>query len=73
MKQHSKDIQKERNVKIACIQKPEKKLSKKLQQEANRAKRKMWGFDPTTRRSEHPKAYCRSKSRRWKKDEADIL
>ena len=41
---------------------PKQKLSKKMQRELNRAKRKTWGaLNPATRKPTNPKAYKRQK------------
>lgn len=40
---------------------PKQKLSKKAQQELNRAKRKSWAMNPVTRKPENPKVYNRRK------------
>lgn len=51
---------------------PFEKLSKKKQRELNSLKRRNWnGINPTTRKSENPKAYNRKKAQ--KRNEFDFV
>jgi hypothetical protein len=48
---------------------PFEKLSKREKREHNRLRRSDWGnLNPVTRRAKNPKAYDRSKARRWNED-----
>ena len=48
---------------------PYEKLSKKQQKAINAKKRGSWyGVNPVTRKPENPKAYNRSKARKWRDD-----
>lgn len=48
---------------------PKQKLSKKVQREQNRAKRKTWGaISPVTRKPANPKAYNRKKVQKGEDD-----
>ena len=49
---------------------PYEKLSKKEKRKLNQAKRQTWGnLNPVTRSPMSSKAYNRSKSRNWKRDD----
>ena len=49
---------------------PYEKLSKKEKRKQNQAKRQTWGdLNPVTRKPMNSKAYNRSKSRNWKRDD----
>ena len=52
---------------------PYEKLSKKKKREQDRARRSDWGgLSPVTRRPENPKAYHRSKARKWNDDSSFV-
>ena len=49
---------------------PYEKLSKKEKRKADSLKRGTWGeFNPVTRKPENFRAYNRSKTRNWKRDD----
>lgn len=51
---------------------PFEKRSKKQQREQNRQRRGTWGVcNPVTRKPENPKAYCRSKAKKWNNPESE--
>lgn len=48
---------------------PYEKLSKKEKHSRDLSRRNTWGqLNPVTRKPKNSKAYCRSKSRNWKRD-----
>lgn len=48
---------------------PYEKLSKKEKRKVDAAKRSTWGdLNPVTRKPQNSKAYCRNKSRSWKRE-----
>lgn len=50
------------------------KLSKKKKRELDRKRRGSWnGINPVTRRPADPKAYKRTKARKWIDDPSDVL
>ncbi len=51
---------------------PFQKLSKKKQKEQNQQQRGSWGIcNPVTRKPENPKAYNRSKVKKWNVTDTD--
>ncbi len=48
---------------------PYEKLSKKEKRKVDAAKRSTWGdLNPVTRKPQNSKAYCRNKTRSWKRE-----